>query len=484
MELKDALNAVRSGWWLLVGGLLVGLVVAGLLSLFAPRLYSSSTQLFVSVAGSTDTSAAYQGNLFSQQRVTSYAQLLTGEQLAGQVVEDLDLDLTPAQVAGRVSATALPDTVILEVTVTDTSAERARDIAASLGREFRQQVTALETPEGAAASTVKVTTVQPARVDPNPVSPDVVRNLGLGGVLGLLAGLGLALLRARLDNTVKTGDDVQEATGTGLIGTVVEDSRLDQTHVVASLEEHSMTAEAFRAIRTNLQYLDVDHPPRVIVVTSSLPGEGKSTLVVNLATALAQSGSRVMLVEADLRRPRITRYLGLVGGAGLSNVLAGTADLDEVTQPWGDGKLSVLAAGPMPPNPSEMLGSAQMRSLLQSLRETHDYVVIDTPPLLPVTDAAVLSVLADGCVVTTRCGVTRREQLAEAAATLSRIDAKLLGVVLNRVPQAGALARGYGYGYGYGYRSDLGREPIPPLGEGQGRRGVRRRHHAAQEAAA
>jgi len=205
---------------------------------------------------------------------------------------------------------------------------------------------------------------------------------------------------------------------------------------------------------------------------------------VNLATALAQSGSRVMLVEADLRRPRITRYLGLVGGAGLSNVLAGTAELGEVTQPWGDGKLSVLAAGPMPPNPSEMLGSAQMRSLLQSLRETHDYVVIDTPPLLPVTDAAVLSVLADGCVVTTRCGVTRREQLAEAAATLSRIDAKLLGVVLNRVPQAGALARGYGYGYGYGYRSDLGREPIPPLGEGQGRRGVRRRHHAAQEAAA
>jgi receptor protein-tyrosine kinase len=153
-----------------------------------------------------------------------------------------------------------------------------------------------------------------------------------------------------------------------------------------------------------------------------------------------------------------------------------------VTQPWGDGKLSVLAAGPMPPNPSEMLGSAQMRSLLQSLRETQDYVVIDTPPLLPVTDAAVLSVLADGCVVTTRCGVTRREQLAEAAATLSRIDARLLGVVLNRVPQAGALARGYGYGYGY--RGDLGREPIPPLGEGQGRRGVRRRQHAAQEAAA
>jgi receptor protein-tyrosine kinase len=133
----------------------------------------------------------------------------------------------------------------------------------------------------------------------------------------------------------------------------------------------------------------------------------------------------------------------------------------------------------MPPNPSEMLGSAQMRSLLETLRDTQDYVVIDTPPLLPVTDAAVLSVLADGCVVTTRFGKTRREQLGEAVNTLAGIDAKLLGVVLNRVPQAAAVARGYGYGY----KADLGREPIPPVGDGAGRRATRRRrrHGAATE---
>src|SRR3954453_134246 len=469
LDLRDVLNAVRSGWWLLAGGLLLGLAVAGLLSWLATPLYSSSTQLFVSVAGSTDTSAAYQGNLFSQQRVTSYAQLLTGEKLAAQVVDDLGLPLTPEQVARKVTATPLPDTVILEVTVTDTSADRAQDIANSLGRQFTEEVTNLE----ADVSTVKVTTVQPAKLNPAPVSPDVRRNLALGGVLGLLIGLGLALLRSRLDNTVQTGDDVQELAGTGLIGRVLEDPRLEDSHVVASPDEHSLTAEAFRAIRTNLQFLDVDNPPKVIVIASSVPGEGKSTLAVNLASALAQAGSRVMLVEADLRRPRVTRYMRLVGGAGLSNVLAGTADLDEVTQAWGDGKLSVLAAGRMPPNPSEILGSAQMRALLETLRETQDYVIIDPPPLLPVTDAAVLSVLADGCVITTRFGKTRREQLAEAAATLSRIDAKLLGVVLNRVPQAAAVARGYGYGYGYGYQADPGRESIPA--GGRMRRGVRRR---------
>ena len=466
MELKDVLQAVRSAWWWPVTGALVGLALGGLLGWSATPLYSSSTQLFVSVAGGTDTSSAYAGNLFSQQRVTSYAQLLTGEALAEDVVDELNLDLTPEQVAGMVSASALPDTVILQATVTDTSAERARAIAEALGRQFTERVTELE----ADVSAVKVTTVQPPVLNPSPISPSVGRNLAFGGVLGLLSGLGLALARSRLDNTVKTGDDVQTLTGSGVIGTVLEDAKLDEQHIVTTRDVHSPSSESFRAIRTNLQFLNVDNPPKVIVVASSVPGEGKSTLAVNLSTALAHSGSRVMLVEADLRRPRVTAYMGLVGGAGLSNVLAGTAELSEVTQLWGDGKLSVLGAGPMPPNPSELLGSAHMRGLLDRLREENDFVVIDAPPLLPVTDAAVLSVAADGCLLVTRYGSTRRDQLAEAVNVLGRVDAKLLGVVLNRLPQSAAIARGYGYGYGY--QADPGRVPVA---EPKSRRGRRRR---------
>jgi succinoglycan biosynthesis transport protein ExoP len=456
MDLKDVLQAVRSGWWLLVSAVILAVGAAGALTWAATPLYSSSTQLFVSTSTSPDTSAAYQGNLFSQQRVTSYAELLTGEQLASGVVDELGLDLSARQVADKVTAVAVPETVILTVTVTDTSAQRAQDIAAALGRQFTQQVTELETPDGATTSAVKVTTVQPAKYNAAPVSPDVFRNLAMGAVLGLLLGLGLALLRSRLDNTVKTGEDITRLTGAGVIGTVLEDPRLAEKHLVTDLDGHSISAEAFRTVRTNLQFLNVDNPPRVIVVTSSLPGEGKSTLAVNLSVALAQSGSRVMLIEADLRRPRVTRYMGLISGAGLTNVLVGTAALHEVAQPWGDGKLTVLGAGPMPPNPSEMLGSAQMRGLLDELRETHDFVVIDAPPLLPVTDAAVLTVLSDGCLLATRYGATRREELAEAAATLQRIDATLLGVVLNRVPQSTGAARGYGYGYSY--QADPGRE--------------------------
>jgi receptor protein-tyrosine kinase len=230
--------------------------------------------------------------------------------------------------------------------------------------------------------------------------------------------------------------------------------------VVVAAAGESSTAEAFRAIRTNLRFLDVDNPPRVIVVGSAVPGEGKSTLAVNLSAALAQSGSRVALVEADLRRPRVARYLGLVEGSGLSNVLSGTATVDDVLQTWRDPRLQVLAAGPMPPNPSEMLGSTQMRILLASLRETYDYVVVDSPPLLPVTDGAVLSALSDGCLITARHGTTRRAQLTEAMTVLDRVDAKLLGVVLNGVPSA-ALA----YGYGYGYAADRSRMPAPAGGK-------------------
>lgn len=477
MDLKDALNAVRSGWWLVVGAVLLAMAVAGVLTWRATPMYASSSRLFVSTSAATDTAQAYQGDLFSQQRVTSYAQLLGGDQLAARVVDDLQLAMTPAQLVKEVTATAVPNTVILEVTVTDPSPRRAHDIVASLDGEFTQQVTRLETPDGSPRSTVKVATVQEPSYDMTPVSPDKTRNLVLGFGLGILLGLGLAVLRSRLDDTVKTPEAARGLAGAGVIGTVLEDPVLAREHLVADLDEHSISAESYRSIRTNLQFLDVDNPPRAIVVSSSVPGEGKSTLAVNLAVVLAQSGSRVMLIEADLRRPRITRYLNLISGAGLTNVLAGTAAMHEVAQPWGDGRLTVLGAGPMPPNPSEMLGSAQMRVMLDQLRLTYDYVVIDAPPLLPVTDAAVLSVLSDGCVLATRFGKTRRPELKEAAEALRRIDAKLLGVVLNRVPLSAGAARGYGYGYGYGYsyEADAGREttdrpgrvvsgqkPIPP----------------------
>jgi succinoglycan biosynthesis transport protein ExoP len=438
LKFDDALRLLRAGRWLLLAGLLAGLLVAAVLSYSTVRTYVSSTQLFVTAADATDAPSAYQGELFSQSRVDSYARLVTGSQLAQEVVDELQLPLSAREVAAKVTATPLPETVVLDVMVTDTSAQRAQDIARVLGEHFATRVTELETPDGATDSPVRVITVQPADLNPTPVSPQITSDLARGAGIGLLLGLLLALLRGRLDRTVRTGDDVRTATGLELIGSVFDTTRRrKQPTTMLVPEDQSPTAESYRTIRLALRHASRHSAPGVIVVTSALAGEGKSTVATNLAVSLARTGSLVTLVDGNLRRPRVARYLSLDEDApGLTDVLAGRAEAQEGIQRWGDGNLSVLAAGPMPPDPAEVLGSAEMRALLDTLRATEDVVVIDAPPLLPVVDAAILSSHADGCLVVAAFGRTKREQLTEAASRLARVDATPLGVVLTRVPLA------------------------------------------------
>jgi receptor protein-tyrosine kinase len=448
VELKDVIQAVRHGWWLVAVGVLLGLGGAGLLTWQTTPTYTSSTQLFVSTTSSDDASV-YQGNIFSQQRVASYVEILTSQRLAGRVIEQLGLQESSATLAQSITAATVPDTVLLDVSVVRTSPTEARDIAAAVGQQFSLMVTELETPDGATASPVTVTVIEDPEVVSAATSPRPMRNVALGLLVGIVLGGAAAMVRERMDNTVKTPDDIEKLTGVAVVGALTEDPGISENGVISDDNGYSETAEAYRQIRTNLQFVDVDEPARTIVVTSSLPGEGKTTVAVNLAVVLAQSGARVALIEADLRRPRVTRYLGIISGAGLSNVLAGSARYEEVVQSIGEGHLSVLAAGPMPPYPSEMLGSKHMRSLLEEVRQTNDYVIIDAPPLLPVTDGAVLSKVADGALLVARHGMTTRAQLDQAVGALEHIDAKLLGVVLNRIPPKAA--EGYGYGYNYAY---------------------------------
>jgi capsular exopolysaccharide synthesis family protein len=192
------------------------------------------------------------------------------------------------------------------------------------------------------------------------------------------------------------------------------------------------------------------------MISSALPSEGKTTMTINIALTLAESGRRVAVVEADLRRPRVTRYLQLVGGVGLTNVLAGAADLDEVMQPYGPGGMAVLAAGPTPPNPGELLASSHMAALIDKLRASHDFVIIDAPPLLPVADSTGLAPLVDGVILSVRYGSTRKDQLSQAVTALERVGARVLGVVLNIVPPNARLAAAYGYGYEYDLPSKHG----------------------------
>ena len=453
MELREVLAALRAAWWLPCVALIVGGGTAILVSLLQTPLYTSSTQLFVSTSDSQTSSDALQGSYFAQDRMASYALLVSGPETLLRVADRLRVD--PDDLQSEISATAVTDTVLIDVTVSDPSPARAQEVAEAVGAEFPTLIAELETPNGGGPPPVKVTVMVTPEVASAPTSPQTTRNLALGLLVGLLVGAGLAIARARLDRTVKEADQVTELTGAPVLGLVLRDQSLEKRHI-ADRAFGSRSAEDYRQLRNNLQFLNVDEPPKVIMVSSAVPSEGKTTLVVNLALALADAGRTVTIVEADLRRPKVTRYLGLVGGVGLTNILTGSADLDEVLQRYGEGGVGVLGAGPLPPNPGEMLASTHMRSLLDKLRGENDFVLVDAPPLLPVADSSGLAVHMDGILLSVRYGNTRRDQVQQAAATIARVGGRILGVVLNIVPPKAQMATAYGYGYDYGYEKGPG----------------------------
>jgi capsular exopolysaccharide synthesis family protein len=449
VELREILAALRAGWWLAVIGLVVGAGAALLASLLQTPLYTSSTQLFVSTRDSASSSEVFQGSQFSQQRVTSYAQLITGDELADRVIDRLNLDMATSTLRDKIVATTATNTVLIDVTVTDPSPERAQRIADAVGDEFASFATELETTDPGGPSPVKVTVTQRPQVPSVASSPRTTRNAALGALAGLFVGAGLAIARARLDRTVKEADDATELAGAPVIGLVLRDQSLEKRHVIER-GTPTRVAEDYRQLRTNLQFLNVDNPPKVIMVSSAMPAEGKTTAAINLALALAEAGRQVTLLDADLRRPRVTNYLGVVGGVGLTNVLAGTADVADVLQPYGDTGVQVIGAGPTPPNPSELLASKHMSALIHELRGKSEYVLIDAPPLLPVADSTGLAVMVDGVLLSVRYGKSRKDQLQQAAATLERVGARTLGLILNMVPPKAGVTAAYGYGYTYG----------------------------------
>ncbi|WP_460599107.1 tyrosine-protein kinase domain-containing protein [Flexivirga lutea] len=440
---------------------LVVLLLAQAYSFVAAKKYSSSLQFFVSTADSTDAAQLAQGSTFSQARVTSYTQLVNAPVVLNPVIKKLHLSATAGDLAGSVTATVPPNTVLIDVTVTNRSPELAQKIAAAIGEQFPKTAQNLERVSSDKTSPVKVTLTKNPIVDRSPVSPKPTRNLALGLILGLLLGFGLAVLRHTLDSKVRTKQDVEELSeDLTIIGAIPFDGDAPKHPLLVQTDPHSTRAEAFRTLRTNLRFVDAANHPRTIVMTSSLAGEGKTTTTANLALVIADTGASVCLIEGDLRRPRLLEYLGMEGGVGLTDVLIDRAELGDVLQPFGKRKLAVLGAGALPPNPSELLSSGAMQATLERLRDQFDYVLIDAPPLLPVTDAAVMSTIADGAVLVVGSGIVTRDQVTTAVESLESVDAHLLGVTLNRLPRSNRVAGYYDYAYGYRARTDVPTRPV------------------------
>lgn len=453
MNLEDFVKLLRARWITVFVVLVAAVLASVVVTLLTTPLYQASTRLFVSTTSASSLSETYQGNRFSQERVKSYSELLMGETLAQRTINKLGLDMSAATLKGKVSASAKLDTVLINVSVLDESPIRARDIANTLADEFVVMVRELETPQDGATPDARVVVEQRASIPGSPVVPNTVRNIGIGIVAGIVLGIGLALVRDLLDNTVKDRDALEGLAGAGTVGSIPLDKERRRQPAISFDQDNSAIAESFRKLRTNLQFLAVDDPPRVIVITSSVPGEGKSTTAINVALALAEAEFNVALIDGDMRRPSLHKYLDLVGPVGFSTVLSGQAPLDEVLQKTRFPGLTVLTSGAVPPNPSELLGSMAARNLLSEMREKFDYVIVDSSPLLAVTDSAILAASADGVLVIARFGHTKKDQFAHAVGNLKDVGARVLGAVFTMTPTRGNSAYSYLYSY-YGDEND------------------------------
>ncbi|TFC01329.1 MULTISPECIES: polysaccharide biosynthesis tyrosine autokinase [Cryobacterium] len=464
MELRDYIRVLRKSWVLIVLLLLVGLGAGATYSLTTTPLYNASSKVFVSTQGGGTSQELAQGNTFTVARVKTYADLVATPIVLLPVIGSLGLNMTSVDLAKQVTASAPLDTSIIEIAVLDPDPVRAADIANAASQSLTAVVQSIETPEAIdAVSPVKLTRAQEATVPSKPVSPNVPLDIALGALIGLALGIGLAVLREAMETRIRNERDVEQVTDVPILGGIVFDPKAKERPLIVHVDPRSPRAESFRSLRTNLQFLDVGRTERSFVITSSIESEGKSTTGANLAITLADAGGRVLLIDADLRRPKIADYMGVEGSVGLTDVLIGRAELSDVIQPWGEGRLFVLPAGKIPPNPSELLGSARMADLIAQFNLTFDVVIFDSPPLLPVTDAAILAKNVGGAIIVVAAGRTHKNQLRGAIAALGSVGAPVSGLVLTMLPTKGPDAYGYGhygYGYGYGYTQDVTDEKV------------------------
>ncbi|MGI5287087.1 polysaccharide biosynthesis tyrosine autokinase [Nonomuraea polychroma] len=454
MDPVHFLRLLFRNWLLVLISVIIGVAAAVLVTANTPPKYVATITM---LAKSTKVYIFGAVMPPSLQQVKSYANLLSSRRMISQIVDTED---EIAVLQQNITAQVIPDTLLLQATISDGDPVRAKQIADALGAKFPKLVDEMERLTAKESSGIKVVVVDQPRVSSVPVSPKPLVNVAYGALIALFVGIGSILLRDRLDTTVKTSEMLQRLSQSYTLGIIGYDKAARGRLLIAGDRASSSRSEAYRSLSASLQFIDIDRQRKSLVITSCLPHDGKSSTAANLAIALAQAGRRVVVVDGNLRRPRIRDYFGIDGAVGLTDVLLGNAPLGAAIHQWGDLDPHVLPSGQIPPNPSELLGSRRMGHVLDELTKSYDMVIIDAPPLPVGTDAATLAAACDGAILVVRYGKTRQEHVIHAKELLSSVDARMVGTVLNAVP---AKARRYDHGYGHGAESQIKREVTVPV---------------------
>jgi capsular exopolysaccharide synthesis family protein len=484
VEIKQYWNLVLKNLSLVLILAFIGATVGLLVSFSSPKIYRTGSQIFISTPTPTiDIGSLQQGSSFAQQRVISYARVISGPATLVPVIQELGLKMSASELAQKISSSAPLGTVLINIQVTDASPIRAAAIANAVAIQFGKTIETLELPQFGDSSGVKSTMVRSAEIPSSPSSPNTKLNILTGLLIGFIIASLIGVVRQIFDSTVKNATHLS---GYPLLSTIMFDLDAEENPLINQIGNYSIRAESFRHLRTALKLPKSENECEVIAITSAFPGEGKTVTSINLATSFAQTGLKVALVEADLRRPSFKKYFNSTTSKniGLTNLLdliesnKAKKSFESYFEVFGANSDSIewLSSGDIPPNPAEKLGTSYMRRLIAGLKAEYDIVILDTPPALPVTDAAVISSVVDSVIVVARAGVTKQAHLHGVFEVLENMGAKIAGVVINMVPPN---TRGeeygyaynrydpktkYGYKYGYGYGYGYGKsEPYGPL---------------------
>lgn len=440
MDLRAYIRALRRRWLVIAFCVVLGILFGLAKTAAATAVYQGSVTFYVSTPyQSTDT--AFASDQFAQDRANSYALVLSSDRLARMIVTAGGLKVDAGTVASEITGSAQLNTVLVTAQVQDTSIDRLKKITQGVARQMPRLVYQLERNRKGPTQVVMRVVSGPS-VNPAPISPRPTLDLALGLGIGLIIGLLLAAVREALDNTVRTPEELNEAIDVAVIGTIVFDPDAYRSPALVGAVAAGRRAEDYRQLRTNLEFIDSVEPTHVLAVTSSVAAEGKSSTALNIAVMAAETGANVLLIDADMRRPQIAEFVTVEGAVGLSTVLSGRLKLGEAVRRWAG--IDVLPGGVVPPNPAELLDSKAMRELIAAAREKYDLVVVDTPPVLAVTDAAVCSAVVDGMVLVCRYGRTRRLEIETAMRNLRAVNARVVGAVLTMRPRRGVDVVEYG----------------------------------------
>lgn len=467
MTILEFVRLIRVNLKLFIIGLLAGALVMFGYSMLQPKVYASTSTGYVTVGDSAGIGDVISGNSAAVDKAGSYIQIVKSRKVAEEIIaSNPDLGMSAGEVSSNLTAALEGTSALIRVTATAKSPEAAQVLANSSLDATAKVVNEIE-----GSTTVRVVPLEDASVNNSPVSPNTKKNVLIGAVAGIVLIFAIIFLRRSLDVKLRTRKDATDASSVGVLGTLPETNDLSEANILRASEGHH-AQENIRQLRTNLRFVNVDNPPRSVLVTSSEPGEGKSTVSTALARALAETGQPTIIIDADLRRPTVAKKFQIDSKIGLTQVLAEQVELSDAVRQFEDSQLFILPAGRIPPNPSELLGSDKMRQLIKELAEEF-MVIVDVPPLLPVTDASLLSHSVDGVILVSSVGKTRKDHLKEAADMLRKVEANILGLVINRTPLTGLSGNYYGFGYATaskGYSSYYGTETGQPSGKKKGKR--------------